>query len=40
MPQNSADSQNHWAAAILTDMHFWVPLIVLVAGLLLLGSIR
>jgi hypothetical protein len=25
---------------ILTDIHFWVPLIVLVAGLFLLGSLE
>ena len=40
MPLNAADSQSRWAANILTDAHFWVPVIVLVAGLLLLGSIR
>jgi hypothetical protein len=26
--------------AVLTDMHFWVPAVVLLGGLLLLGFIR
>jgi hypothetical protein len=29
-----------WLASVLTDIHFWVPVVVLVAGLLLLKSIR
>ena len=26
--------------AVLTDLHFWVPVVVLLGGLLLLGFIR
>jgi hypothetical protein len=33
MPQN-------WLTSVLTDVHFWVPVVVLVAGLLLLKSIH
>lgn len=40
MPQDSAEGHRHWIATILTDVHFWVPVMVLVAGLLLLGSIH
>jgi len=29
-----------WWAAILTDFHFWVPVAVLIGGLLLLHFIR
>ena len=29
-----------WRAAILTDIHFWVPVAVLTGGLLLLHFIR
>ena len=29
-----------WFRRVLTDSHFWVPLAVLVGGLLLLRSIR
>jgi hypothetical protein len=40
MPRNSAEAHRHWIVRILTDVHFWVPVIVLVAGLVLLGSIH
>jgi len=29
-----------WLTAVLTDIHFWVPFVVLIGGLLLLKSIR
>jgi len=38
---NQKHSQNtNWIVNVLTDIHFWVPLIVLVGGLLLLSSYR
>jgi hypothetical protein len=40
MPLNTTDPQSHRTAAILTDIHFWVPVVVLLAGLLLLRSIQ
>jgi hypothetical protein len=40
MPLHSAEAHRHWIITILTDVHFWVPVVVLIAGLLLLGSIR
>ena len=33
-------SARGWWASILTDIHFWVPVAVLVGGLLLLRFIR
>jgi hypothetical protein len=30
----------NWMASVLTDVHFWVPLLVLVAGLFLLRYVR
>jgi hypothetical protein len=29
-----------WLMSVLTDIHFWVPVVILVAGLLLLKSIH
>jgi hypothetical protein len=29
-----------WWTTILTDIHFWVPVAVLIGGLLLLRSVR
>jgi hypothetical protein len=40
MPPNFAEARRHWMIAILTDVHFWVPVMVLIAGLVLLGSIH
>jgi hypothetical protein len=41
MKQDAALSQNtNWITNVLTDIHFWVPVIVLVGGLLLLSSYR
>ena len=41
MEQNGRTEQNRsWVAIVLTDVHFWVPVIVLAGGLLLLRIIR
>jgi hypothetical protein len=37
---NPEQSTKNRAAQILTDIHFWVPVVVLVAGLLLLRLFR
>ena len=34
------DKSRNWWRAVLTDVHFWVPLAVLIGGLLLLESIH
>jgi hypothetical protein len=34
------EASRSWLASVLTDIHFWVPVVVLVAGLLLLKSIH
>ncbi len=36
----SNTSTRGWWASILTDIHFWVPVAVLMGGLLLLHFIR
>jgi hypothetical protein len=39
--QSDGDRQHRgWLATVLTDTHFWVPLAVLMGGLLLLKSIH
>ena len=35
-----AARQQSTLATVLTDTHFWVPVAVLIAGLLLLSSLR
>lgn len=30
----------NWWGSVLTDIHFWVPVAVLIGGLILLGVIR
>jgi hypothetical protein len=41
MKEDAARSPNrNWIANVLTDIHFWVPLVVLIGGLLLLSSYR
>ncbi|HXM93081.1 MAG TPA: hypothetical protein VOA64_02330 [Candidatus Dormibacteraeota bacterium] len=37
---DSSDFSRGWLASVLTDMHFWVPVAVLLGGLLLLKSIH
>jgi hypothetical protein len=38
--RNSNGSARNWWTPILKDLHFWVPLIVLLAGLFALRWIR
>jgi len=41
MEQNGRTDQNRsWVAIVLTDIHFWVPIAVLIGGLLLLRIIH
>lgn len=41
MPNHSVNEQpQHWWSPILKDIHFWVPLIVLLVGLIALRWIR
>jgi hypothetical protein len=40
MPRIDGDQSCGWLTSVLTDMHFWVPLAVLIGGLLLLKSIH
>jgi len=35
-----SDQPHSWITSVLTDMHFWVPLAVLIGGLFLLKSIH
>ena len=32
--------RRNWLSSVLTDVHFWVPALVLLAGLLLLRYVR
>jgi hypothetical protein len=38
-PADNRDARN-WLTSVLTDVHFWVPVVVLIGGLLLLESIH
>lgn len=41
MPDRKANGQTQkWWTPILKDVHFWVPLIILIAGLVVLRWIR
>jgi len=40
MPERKVNGQSQWWMPILKDTHFWVPLIVLMAGLVALRWIR
>ena len=41
MEQNrGTDQTRSWVEIVLTDVHFWVPVVVLAGGLLLLRFIR
>ena len=41
MPPIDNRAQPHnWLTSVLTDVHFWVPVAVLIGGLLLLESIH
>jgi hypothetical protein len=37
---NETNVTRDWWASILSDIHFWVPVVVLMGGLLLLRFIR
>jgi hypothetical protein len=37
---NRHDNPRGWLMSVLTDIHFWVPVVVLIGGLLLLRSIH
>jgi hypothetical protein len=39
-PVVSGDERRSWLTSVLTDIHFWVPLGVLIGGLILLESVR
>ena len=39
-PIDDRDRRRYWLTSVLTDIHFWVPIVVLIGGLLLLESIR
>jgi lipopolysaccharide export LptBFGC system permease protein LptF len=37
---NQAENTGNWLHSVLTDIQFWVPVAVLIAGLLLLHSLH
>jgi hypothetical protein len=37
---DEASNTRGWLVSVLTDIHFWVPFVVLIGGLLLLRSIH
>ncbi len=37
---DNREPRRHWLTTVLTDVHFWVPVTVLIGGLLLLESIH
>jgi hypothetical protein len=39
-PLDNREPQRNWLSSVLTDIHFWVPVAVLIGGLLLLESIH
>lgn len=39
-PHSADRSKQHWYAAMLRDVQFWVPLAVLLGGLILLRMIQ
>jgi hypothetical protein len=40
MPSADNRDAHNWLTNVLTDVHFWVPVAVLIGGLLLLESIH
>jgi hypothetical protein len=40
MSPSKTDGSHNLFLAIVTDIHFWIPLIVLLGGLLLLDKLR
>ena len=39
-PIDHLEPRRHWLGSVLTDVHFWVPVAVLIGGLLLLEFIH
>ena len=39
-PIDNREPRGNWLTSVLTDIHFWVPVAVLIGGLLLLESIH
>jgi hypothetical protein len=39
-PIDDRKPRRNWLTSVLTDVHFWVPVTVLIGGLLLLESIH
>jgi hypothetical protein len=39
-PIDNREQRRNWLTSVLTDVHFWVPVVVLIGGLLLLESIH
>jgi hypothetical protein len=39
-PIDNREPRRHWLPSVLTDIHFWVPVVVLIGGLLLLELIH
>ncbi len=39
-PIENRAARRNWLTSVLTDVHFWVPVAVLIGGLLLLESIH
>jgi hypothetical protein len=39
-PEHRTDESKSWIASVLTDIHFWVPVVVLAGGLLLLRFVH
>jgi hypothetical protein len=39
-PIHNREPRHQWLTGVLTDVHFWVPIAVLIGGLLLLESIH
>lgn len=39
-PEDKTNSSPSWIANVLTDIHFWVPVVVLAGGLLLLRFVH
>jgi hypothetical protein len=37
---DNREPRRNWLTSVLTDIHFWVPVAVLIGGLLLLESIH
>jgi hypothetical protein len=39
-PIDNREARRNWLSGVLTDVHFWVPVAVLIGGLMLLESIH